>query len=213
MQSHSLWGLGMCNLTIYLPQRHLQGSVWWYGKMGWKVFFKPQGKVTGMFIWENIQKMNSELWPQVWGEEKWSGQGLVSAAVASEIRASIRRCLVCPCGHLKKGRQGTLLAGTWGQDSTTLVWGMRSVPGPARLTAKKTVGSWAASLSPFSAPCSLPPSWGGPHVCWALLGLVWFLLQFGHGGLGPVGDRQSLAVPAQRQAPGWLAPVALQGWC
>lgn len=40
-------------------------------KMGWNpflffgFFFKPQGKSTRVFIWENFQKMNSESQPQV----------------------------------------------------------------------------------------------------------------------------------------------------
>lgn len=44
--------------------------------------FKPQRKATRTFIWEDIQKMNSDLQLQVWGEENWSGQSLLSTAVA-----------------------------------------------------------------------------------------------------------------------------------
>lgn len=123
MQYHSWWGLGMCNLTMYILERHLQGNVWWYGKMGWKEFFKPREKVTGMFIWENIQKVNSEPWSQVWGEKSWSGQGLLSSVVATEIKVSAWLSLACPCGCLQKGRRDTMPAGTWGQGNTTLVQG------------------------------------------------------------------------------------------
>ena len=175
MQSYSRWGLGMCNLTIYLPQRHLQGSVWWYGKIGWKVFFKPQGKVTGMFIRENIQKVKAESRPQVWGEERWSGWDLVSAVKASKTTVSSWHSLNHLCSHLQEGERATLLAGTQGQGSRVLVQDMTPSPGPAGWTGTKPAGSWAASVSPLGAPCSLLPS-EGVHLCaelsWGWCGVV-----------------------------------------
>lgn len=185
MQSRSWWGLGMCNLTIYIPERHLWGRVWWDGKMGWKVFFKPQRKVAGMFIWENkFRVMVTSL-----GRQKLVWARLLSSVMATEIKVSAWLGLVCPRGCLQKRERAQCLLALG--DRVTQPWcrGVKFGANLDGLTDKRTVGPRAASSSSLSTPCSLPPPPGESTSMLSAPGLLLFLLKLGHGGLSESSSR------------------------
>lgn len=153
MQSGSRWGLGMCNLTVYLPQRHLQGSMRWYGKMGWKVFFlSPRGSFRPAHLGKypaEFRLMTTSLrrGKVIWARfaERCGGQLSTVWCICAALwgRGEGARCWLVP----------------W--DRAAQPWSRERALGPslAGLIAKKPARSWAASLSPFSAGWSLPPPW------------------------------------------------------